>query len=307
MKIFYKLTVILFIFTLFTTSCVDESKFPIGSIATTETFVNGAFVTFNVTTSPVLDVTDIDNAVYGGVLEAPSDNVASYDLSVRSVINGTPSDYFPLTTITSFPSNLQITAADLANTLGVTTADFPPGTRFDFEATSTGKDGSVLDFEGLNSNLQGEPGQHQSYRFVTFISCPFDRDASLGTYQIIDFGFARNAGETFEVVAGENDNQLLLIGPYEDGFDVIIEVESTGLAVLPPDTDPNNENGQEVFNTDNFATPGRFENTRMIGNGFVFSCTGFITFTNNTTSLIQISDGANFGFTNDPNLVAQKL
>ena len=235
----------------------------------------GSFVRLDITTSPVLDVTDIDNSNFGGTLSAPSNNVASWSVNVRRVSGGEVSDFFPLATITTFPSEFIANAANISAALGLTVADLLPGDRFDFEATSIGTNGEVVTFDDFSTDLQGNPGQAQGYRFNTFISCPFVQGDALGTYVVTTSGFNTfPAGNTFEVIAGANSGQIIMVNPHGSpdpdgvGYEITVDVSPFGIATL--------EDDQFIFDTDATGNAGFTDTFINNGSGFVFSCAGSI-------------------------------
>lgn len=289
--------------------CEDIDKDPYEINALDGPF--GAFVRIDYTTAPVLDVTDIENTSFGGTLSAPSNNVASYEIKVRRVSEGAASNYYPLFSTTTFPTEFLATASNLADALGLTVPDLLPGDRFDFEATSIGKDGSVVTFDDLSGDLGGNPGEGQSYRFNTFISCPFVLSEAIGTYLLTadDFG---TAGNTFEVIAGENENQIIMINPhgaptdtfnpdYEGAdYNIVVDVSPFGIATVESKID---DVFQYIFPTDWVCCSG-YQDTHVSGGGFVFSCAGAIVLSLD----YDLTDGVgNYTFGSSLPFAAQKL
>jgi hypothetical protein len=301
-----KIFVALFVFTF--TSCGDVDKEPFDINIEDGPF--GSFVRLNVTTSPVFDVTDIAGSSFGGLVVAPSNNVASWTVSVRRFSQGAMSDYSVLTTITSFPSEFITNPTEIAAILGLGLTDLLPGDRFDFEATSLDASGNVVTFEDFGPNLQGGPGQAQAYRFATYISCPFVRADALGTYEVTTSGFgAFPAGNTFELIAGNADGQITMVNPHSSadpdgvGYEVTIDVTPFGIATVNPDA---NGNKQPIFDTDETGNAGFFDTTASDGVGFVFSCSGAIVLSLDY-DLIRIADGGSFTFGSAISFNAQKL
>lgn len=317
MKNQYKFYTTLFLSMLLFFNCEDNEKNPLPAT------IDGSFVTIEFD-NLILDVSDLANSAIIGTLKAPVANVASYDLEVRRTSEGASSDYFPVYSATTFPADMVLTPADLAAAVGITEADLLAGDRFDFQATSTSTDGVLTTFSSLNVDLQSEVGQLQSYQYTSYISCPFDRDATIGTWELIDGGFAGTAGFEFEVIASEDaSNEIILINPFDspapsgstmdpnDQFRPRIIIDPFGIAELPADTqaDPAIAQGYEYFDSAVGCCGNRFAPTRMIGDGFLFACTGFMTFTSNVSGFEEINPptGSIFGWTGDPSLVAQKI
>ncbi|MAZ26382.1 MAG: hypothetical protein CL868_04795 [Cytophagaceae bacterium] len=267
---------------IFVVACEDNDKAP---FPPTE---NGAFVYVDIE-STVIDVTDIANSTYGGVLYAPSENVASHSFSVRRVSEGVASPYAEVYSTTSFPSEFRVGATEISAALGIDVSDILPGDRFDFVGTTVGMDGRVVTFDKLGTDLAGETGQRQAYDLVTFVSCPFVQSDAIGTYTITGDpdGFVLNGQTQFEVIAGENANQIIMVNPFggNEAYDIAINVSDAGIATIPEQT---------AFSTLEICCPG-FEATRIDGEGFVFSCSGTITFSFGT-SITQIGTGAQFTF-----------
>ena len=266
-------------------NCEDNEKSPLPAGQP------GAFVLVDIT-SALIDVTQIETSGYGGTLQDTRGNIASHTFEVRSVIGTNASDFAPVYTATSFPADFSITAGDIATALGVDVSSFPPGTRFDLVGTSTTVDGDEIDFFDLNADLQAEIGMRQAYQLRTFISCPFNQADALGTYQVDDpRGFYLGTSGTFEVVAGDESNEIVMINPFggNEAYDIVITVDAaSGQATVAE---------QFAFSTLEQCCGG-FEATRVVSQeagGFVFSCAGVITL-NLNTSITQIGTGGQFTF-----------
>ncbi len=113
------------------------------------------------------------------------------------------------------------------------------------------------------------------------VACELDVSASVGTYQITrdDFGTSVNNG-TFEVIAGAEPNQLIMVNPFghtnpatgAQDYQVVITINpTTGAATITR---------QDAWHCDNFGCgfgQGRVES--VAGTGFVFSCLESMQFT----------------------------
>lgn len=273
MKNFFKIFLVVLTTTVFF-SCEDDEKNKI-----TDT-VDAPWVYFESIDSPVIDVTNIEGSAFEAQLVAPFDNIASYEIRVNR--NG--GDFFPLRTITDFPSDLSVSAADLATALGITVPDLGPGDQFDFFVKITDNDGVVFDGEDELQFLGdiSNPGLAQALTYTTFISCPFVTADAVGTYTITNDVWGYEAGGSdgqFEMIAGPEDNQLIMVNPFEhvnpatgeQDYNVVINVDpNTGIATI---------DRQEAWHCDNFGCPyGQgFIETRATG--FLFSCTGTLNIT----------------------------
>lgn len=274
------------------TGCEDNEKAPFPEVE------NGAYVYVDIQ-STVIDVTDIENSTYGGILYAPSDNVESHSFSVRRISGGVASEFAEVYTATSFPAEFRVGASEITAALGIELSDVLPGDQFDFVGTTVSTDGDVVTFDNLGTDLAGETGQRQAYNLVTFVSCPFVQADALGTYNIISLGgFGLNNVSQFEVVAGDNPNQIIAINPFggNEAYDIAIDVNDSGIATVER---------QFAFSTTEICCSG-FEPTTVEGDGFVFSCSGAIQLSL-VDRIVQLGTGAVFGFGGSPAIIAQKV
>lgn len=189
------------------TSCEDEDKtrVPFG-----DPVQPGAWVIMDVTT-PFIDGNDINNAAYEFTLSAPSNNVASYDLEVRRTAFGssTVTDFVPLRSVTSFPSDERITAQDLADAFGINVSEVGLGDAYEFVASSTGTDGSIVNVNNASQDIVSESGQKAAYSFSALIVCPLPTGYFSGDYQYTlvstDNGFGPVFGNDQPVVVVEKN------------------------------------------------------------------------------------------------------
>ncbi len=129
---------------------------------------------------------DLGTSALSGTVDDASDNVASWELSVSRESGGVASDTVPLTTITNFPSDINIPYPDVASALGITVDDMLGGDFIRFLGTATGTDGRVATFENFSANVTGQPEQRQAFNFIVLVKCnPID-DATIGGTWIID-------------------------------------------------------------------------------------------------------------------------
>ena len=310
MKTQYKIFATLFLSMLMFFNCEDNEKSPLPATK------DGSFVTIEFD-NLILDVSDLENSAIIGTLKAPVPNVARYDLEVRRTSNGVSTDYAPVYSTDVFPSEMVLTPGVIASALGLTNADLLAGDRFDFQAKSISTDGDETLWSTLNIDLQAEVGQLQSYQFTSFISCPFVRADIIGTWELIDGGFAGDVGYQFEIIESPDaSNEVILINPFNSPepnipFRPRVVVDPFGIAELPTDTsvDPADTKGYPWFESSIGCCGDRFAPTQMRGDGFVFSCTGFMTFTKNVSAFVEINPptGSVYGWSGDPNFVAQKV
>jgi len=287
MKNIFKIIIICFV-SLTLTNCEDNEKSPL-----VET-VDGVFVLIDIV-NPVIDVTAISTSTYGGTLRAPVDNVASHEFLVRRVSAGIASEYVSIYSTTTFPAEFQIGAPEIATALGLDIMDILPGDRFDFVGKTTGTNGIVIEESDLSANILAESGIRQAYNLQTFVSCPFSVDEAVGTYELItcDLTFC-GGGNLFEVVAGEEPNEVIMKNPYNsfdpttgEPLDIVIKVNPASGELTIEE--------QPAFDTADTGNNGFEPTTIEADNGFFFSCVGTIT-TNVDTSITQIGTGARFTF-----------
>ncbi len=268
---------LLIAFTLVTfTSCEDEEKtrVPFGDPVNP-----GAMVTLAKNTL-VIDVTNISGTSFDITLDAPSNNVESFDITVRKVTANVATEYYPLRTVTSFPSDESISAADIAAALGLDVTDLGAGDRFDFLGTANGTDGSVVTYNDLDADLASEGGQNQGFKFVTYISCPFVATEGVGTYTITDDPFGASLFTTFDIVEGDSAGELVLVDVFgharfagiasPGNFDVIglIDADSGILTV-------EDYNGEHQYAWDSSVFGLTYGNAWLEGGfGFLFGCSG---------------------------------
>lgn len=228
MKNIYNL-ILISIFALGLSSCEDESKNPLYEPEV------AAYVYIDIE-SPVLDVTDIANSTFGGVVSAPAGNVANYTVKARRVSNGVASDYATVFTTAVFPADMRISGPDIAGALGIDPTELLAGDRFDFVGTSIGENGSIVTYNNLATDIQSEPGEKQAYLLSAFIACPFNQADMIGTYTIVEDGggFSATGNTTFEIIAGETSNEIILVNPYDSSgnFNIIVNVNDFGIATF---------------------------------------------------------------------------
>lgn len=115
-----------------------------------------------------LNFDDINNTSFGGYLTNPGNNVVKFNLYVRKKdIYGFATDFALVKTVTSFPSDLNITPNDIATALNVPLNTLVFGDNYRFYGESFNAAGDRADFYSLSATIQGAPSYKQAYRFVT--------------------------------------------------------------------------------------------------------------------------------------------
>lgn len=183
-------------------SCEDDEKNKFNIISGAE----GAFVRFAEPFPSVVDVSSLDQIAdvsITAIIESPDNNVVRYSLSVGATISGVNMDPMPLgNEITTFPTSVTITMADIASALGLATTDIGFGDTFDFVGTAENKAGTVYTSErqrfdqetkevtgGNNStDLLDEDGYRNAFEFGFAIPCPAEAGDFVGdwTFEMID-------------------------------------------------------------------------------------------------------------------------
>ncbi|MCY7360949.1 MAG: hypothetical protein LH629_02610 [Ignavibacteria bacterium] len=129
--------------------------------------VGGQFVRLDIT-RPRMNSQDINNTSFGGLLTAPSGNVAKFNLYVRKYDGILPATEFKLVkTITSFPTDLSITPQDIATALGLQLTDLKFADVFRFYGESFDSNGNRADYYSLSAIVQTTISYKQAYRFVS--------------------------------------------------------------------------------------------------------------------------------------------
>lgn len=259
-------TILMSIFFVFV-SCEDDSKEAYNIHTKSEN--HAPYVRF-FRNNQVIDATKLSTEGISGQLSAPSNNVASWSLTVRRTANGVTSSYADLAEVTTFPSDFSVTGQDIATALGIPVTDIQPGNNIEFLGKSIGYDGSELTYDNLAGDLSGQPEQRQAYKLNAFVACPFNNSDIAGTYSVTYHYFDAFFGPqppTREVISGPESNEFTIIGgavPLDGGDDLIINVDSnTGIV-----TGVTNGNDRH-FTTYGPAVYGSVS-------GFAFSCVGFI-------------------------------
>lgn len=145
-------------------SCEDDSKDPLPAK------VYGQFVKLDIEDShKQLDYNDIDNTYFGGILSTPSSNIVKFELMIRrtNAAGQLTSDYVPFMTITSFPYDLRITPAMIADALDLQISDLKDGEFYRWYGYSYDVNGNVATYRNLSTLNRTVPAVEQGYRFNT--------------------------------------------------------------------------------------------------------------------------------------------
>lgn len=313
MKILNKisiLSVLMIVLSLVSASCTDDEKNPLNGLLTKE----GGFVRFTEVIPPnTIGAQAVDQVSYSFDISDANNNVATYDLSVAvSLGGGDPTDFFPLSQVTSFPASLTYTIQELTAAIGISVDDVSFGDQFLFSGIVTTNDGTVYSAEelffgdpdeeddieetvvlgqGVTSDLLDNDGYRQAFEFDFTILCPSAVASDMvGTFEVLFHrfdAFFDPQGDTRVIVQGPEDNQITIIGgalPVDGGGDLIINLFDDGTISY------GGESGVVHFNT---FGPGNYGGV----SGTVFSCIGAINITiategfiDNFLNLVKVSD-----------------
>ena len=157
-------------------SCMDEDK--ILAIPP-----SGALVTITPDGAAVFDLNDVTGSIYSGELNDATLNVANYELTANVYYKATNTQSSAATVFSasSFPSRLEISAAEALGAMGLSSSDVTPGDLVEFRAIITTDDGRVFTHNDLNGDARGE-ALIGAYQWDVPFFCPFiDADAT-GTW-----------------------------------------------------------------------------------------------------------------------------
>lgn len=161
-RIFYLPILILALFSF--SSCEDDSKNPLPER------VSGQFIKLDIDRfHRQLDNKDIANTYFAGILSNPGGTVVKYDLSVRRRDGGgiETGDYVPLLSVNSFPYELKITPAMIAEALGLSLSDLQAGDFYRFYGVSYDANGNAANYTSLSALNRTTDAMEQGYRFNT--------------------------------------------------------------------------------------------------------------------------------------------
>lgn len=222
------------------------------------------------------DISDMANTRYAMDLQAfdfeGGKLVQQYDVYVSFVdaSEGTTSDTVLLTSVTQFPSRLEIAPAQIATALGISDgiAAFDAGDFFNFTMEVIMKDGKVFNRENTSDDIVLEERGRGTFLLSTFIGCSsFDVNSLIGQYTITKDEWEITLTTTTEVVAGPSPNQIIIKDVFGHGLDMTVTLDAQGIATVNP--------RQNTWEPTNFGLSG-YGKGYALGNGRAFSCIGMI-------------------------------
>jgi hypothetical protein len=312
---------LLFIFSLAVTfsyvSCTDENKFtnPI-----TYGLENGAFATFQNAT-PEAAYPDPLQINFSDQILDPNQTMSNYSVKLIANLSGNITVVEDFFTATSFPAAMNFNSESLATALGIEVTDISFGDTFNFVATATREDGTefsgnaptfdedTLTISGGNTEPTLQTATYKSAMLFNFIiACPFVQADMIGTYTVVDAdgfhvsgGGSSGAGETFEIIAGPNPDEIILLNPFASQIvdaRITVQVSEFGLATF---------DWQYAFQTSEVCCPG-YTATQIRSSSatsLALACTGYLELKFNTR--LGLAGGSPSGFSfGDGFLIAQK-
>ena len=306
-KIFFILTIV----SLGLTSCTDESTF---SNPSHHQLSNGSFLRF-ADDGVAASYPDPQDILISESIYDANGNTSSYSLTVTAVLSGSLVVAEDFLTITSFPATLNLTTQSLGEALGVDPTTITYGDTFNFVAKSMRNDGTMfygqapsfddstntVGLGNTESNLTNVAAYKSAMSFGFIVSCPFVQAEMLGTYNVVFddgfYGFLQDG--VFEVVAGANANQIIMLDPYGSAYsplDIVVDVDDFGIATV---------DRQAAFGTNEVCCNG-YSLTYVATNNtsLALSCIGYIDLQLSTgLGITPSTSGYTFG---DIRFIAQK-
>jgi hypothetical protein len=171
---------------------------------------------------------------------------------------------------------LEVKATEMAAALGISVDNLVPGSSYTFYNEAITKDGRAFSLANTTTDFESQAPYQMALQWQVFVVCPFDATASAGTYHVIDDSNWNDfvPGDPITVTAGPGANQISMIAYPSPAFGsnrkpTVIDVDpATGTATIK----------SQVFGD----YPGA-PNSIIQGAGFVFSCTGVISLSNDLT------------------------
>ncbi len=153
----------------------------------------------------VVAVDQVAGASFDANLNALENNVQSWSVDV-SLEGSADIDAVPLTSVSSFPSDISIPFTEIASTLGITTDDIAAGDKIRFLGTATGTSGLVVNQDNFSGSILGQAEQLPAFNFIVQIECAPITDATTGGTWTVDafdsFGDGWNGASINFVVDG---------------------------------------------------------------------------------------------------------
>jgi hypothetical protein len=193
----------------------------------------------------------------------------------RAILKEIPGNLFSDAASTVVPIKL----SEFVGAVGLTLDDLAGGDIFTIYNQVNLNDGRVypdtLEFDGeefvnVENSFFTAAGSTSFTGTLSFpVLCPFVASEAAGTYSITrdDFEIALDPEHQPEVIAGPGANQVTYVDMLAHGYDVVVDVD--------PVTDVATVKKQLAWDPGNYGLP--YPGGFVEGEGFYFSCTGFLT------------------------------
>ena len=253
-----------------------------------------------------LDFADLTNARFAYEVFSENQNLDAVNFFLTYVA---PDTTYPEVLVESFGQAdftngklaREYTSEQMANWLGLTSAELNPGDQFNFRTVVELTNGMVfpdtilrnVEIGGAKQNflnvtpniLNNAATTSFTSTFSTFVLCEFIRDEALGKYQIVrdDFVTTLDPTRLVEAVAGPGPNDVTFVNLFShpEMYDVVVSVPNPSNAVAQVSKQP-------AWHCDNFGCG--FGEGRVEGTGLFFSCAG-----NLALNLKHTVDAGSFG------------
>lgn len=277
-------------------SCIDEDK--ILAIPP-----SGALITITPDGVAVFDLNDVNASIYSGELNDATLNVANYELTANVYYksSNTKSSSVTVYSASTFPSRLEISAAEVLSALGLSSSDVTPGDLVEFRATMTTDDGRVFTHNDRNGDAAGE-ALIGAYSWDVPFFCPFvDADAT-GSWKVAATWPSyfnepyHNAADGATVTATISGDVITFNDLFGPGKDLTVTIDRETSAVVSAST---GSLGAKMDYNSAYTNPVLGGRTAGL---YFFSCTGQF-----SVDLEQCVDQGCFSSGSDTKLTLTKL
>jgi hypothetical protein len=266
---------------------------------------HGAYITLDTAINLNFNFADLANSTVSiKVTQYPNGNdIDKINVFVVKGSNADPAVWKMVKTVpySGQGTALTVSGAELAAGLGVDLSSFQAGDYYTFYNQVITKSGETYDISNTYSALESGSYYNVSFRWTTYITCPFTGGMT-GNYTVIQDDWADwSPGDVVQVSDGPGPNEIDLSAVWPN--------PAYGNLVDPLVVDIDPATGVAKVHKVNFGDYGGGYNMTAVGTGagdvagYVFSCTGYISL---QMSLIANATGGN-GYNNGTtNLILQK-
>lgn len=115
---------------------------------------------------PTVASGDIAERSFEATVTVPTNNVASWELSVSLESENTTTGSVIMLTVTRFPHTITVPYTTIADTLGISINDIKEGDLIRFTGKATSNSGQEFTFEDYSPNITGTSEQLQAFDFA---------------------------------------------------------------------------------------------------------------------------------------------